>query len=190
MFFLNGLIKSYPLPEADRKCLLWYLERYAKTPEGEWLNWLDFRNVRYRYCYAFDAKGGIMGAFTMLNRKAIYLMPYYQAAETPEEYAAQPVRSSEIRITRGKHVGIQSTWIPCIADVCVHELRHKWQCEKRYGFWRYLLLCIPGIRALTVEKDASEVQAQARDRFLEWSSELDREDFRKRNANEKEEKDR
>ena len=73
MFTLFSLIKSYPIPQAHSKMMLWYLDKYANTDAGRWLKTVRYRDMTFWYCYGMSAD--ILGAFLSLFKKHIFLKP-------------------------------------------------------------------------------------------------------------------
>lgn len=128
MFTTFSLAKSVELTDGQRERLMHYVTRYANTREGAWLNDFEFRAVPIWWNYAMEPGDGILGAFSFLTGK-VYLQP--------EEID---------KIARG------SAWVELLAPTLIHELRHVWQ-YKRHPLW-YILCCIPGLRQITLERDA------------------------------------
>ncbi len=128
MFTVFALAKSVPLTDDQRERLMHYVSRYAKTRNGLWLNDFEFRAIALEWCYAMKPSDGILGAFSFLTGK-VYLQP--------EEID---------KIARG------SAWVELLAPTLIHELRHVWQFKR--GPLKYILCCIPGLRQITLERDA------------------------------------
>lgn len=128
MFTVFALAKSVPLTDDQRERLMHYVSRYAKTRNGLWLNDFEFRAIALEWCYAMKPSDGILGAFSFLTGK-VYLQP--------EEID---------KIARG------SAWVELLAPTLIHELRHVWQYKRNP--LKYILCCIPGLRQITLERDA------------------------------------
>ena len=128
MFTVFALAKSVPLTDEQRERLMHYVTRYAKTRNGLWLNDFEFRAIALEWCYVMKPADGILGAFSFLTGK-VYLQP--------EEID---------KIARG------SAWVELLAPTLIHELRHVWQYKRNP--LKYILCCIPGLRQITLERDA------------------------------------
>lgn len=128
MFTVFALAKSVPLTDEQRERLMHYVTRYAKTRNGLWLNDFEFRAIALEWCYSMKPADGILGAFSFLTGK-VYLQP--------EEID---------KIARG------SAWVELLAPTLIHELRHVWQYKRNP--LKYILCCIPGLRQITLERDA------------------------------------
>lgn len=128
MFTVFALAKSVPLTDGQRDRLMHYVSRYAKTRNGLWLNDFEFRAIKLEWCYSMEPADGVLGAFSFLTGK-VYLQP--------EEID---------KIARG------SAWVELLAPTLIHELRHVWQYKRNP--LKYILCCIPGLRQITLERDA------------------------------------
>ena len=137
MFTVFALAKSVPLTDGQRERLMHYVSRYAKTRNGLWLNDFEFRAIKLEWCYAMKPSDGILGAFSFLTGK-VYLQP--------EEID---------KIARG------SAWVELLAPTLIHELRHVWQYKRNP--LKYILCCIPGLRQITLERDAWRETEPAQD---------------------------
>lgn len=157
MFTSFSLVKSYNIPEVDKKALLWFLEKYSQTDAGLWMKLLPWRALDYKYCYAM--KDGIMGAWLSVTSNTIYLAPEYME-QNPLEYFASPI----MRNRHATHPTSLSNWAGLIAPVAVHELRHKYQ-RKCMGKIGYTLCTLPILRQFTLEKDAVETAKSVGDFF-------------------------
>ena len=128
MFTVFALAKSVPLTDEQRERLMHYVTRYAKTRNGLWLNDFEFRAIALEWCYAMKPADGVLGAFSWLTGK-VYLQP--------EEID---------KIARG------SAWVELLAPTLIHEPRRVWQYKRNP--LKYILCCIPGLRQITLERDA------------------------------------
>ena len=137
MFTVFALAKSVPLTDEQRERLMHYVTRYAKTRNGLWLNDFEFRAIALEWCYAMKPADGILGAFSFLTGK-VYLQP--------EEID---------KIARA------SAWVELLAPTLIHELRHVWQYKRNKV--KYVLCCIPGLRQITLERDAWRETEPAQD---------------------------
>ena len=169
MFTSLSLIKSYPIPEIDRKALLWFLSKYEQTPAGMWLKALNWRAMDFKYCWAM--KNGIMGAWLSVVGDCVYLAPEY-TGQDPLEYFASPLGKALNRL----HPAALSNWAGLIASVAVHELRHKCQ-RKRLGFALYALCTLPGVRQVTLEWDANRIAKPSDEFFKAYVAALDMNEF-------------
>lgn len=137
MFTVFALAKSVPLTDGQRDRLMHYVSRYAKTRNGLWLNDFEFRAIALEWCYVMKPADGILGAFSFLTGK-VYLQP--------EEID---------KIARG------SAWVELLAPTLIHELRHVWQYKRNP--LKYILCSIPGLRQITLERDAWRETEPAQD---------------------------
>lgn len=137
MFTVFALAKSVPLTDGQRERLMHYVSRYAKTRNGLWLNDFEFRAIKLEWCYAMKPADGVLGAFSFLTGK-VYLQP--------EEID---------KIARG------SAWAELLAPTLIHELRHVWQYKRNP--LKYILCSIPGLRQITLERDAWRETEPAQD---------------------------
>ena len=135
MFTVFSLIGSTELLTAKEEGAIWrFVDAFAATPAGMWLNELDYRRkFAILWCRKMSIQNGTMGCFSLFLPGRIYIMP---PASGGTEY-----------------------WHEVIAPTVIHELRHAWQ-RKRMG-WRYIISAIPGIRQFTIEKDADAVTEDA-----------------------------
>ena len=128
MFTTFSLVQSVPLTSGQLSRLMHYVTCYSQTREGRWLNDFEFRSIPVEWCYAMEPNDGILGAFSSLTGK-IYLQP-----------------EDVDKIAHG------SAWVELLAPTMIHELRHVWQYTRNKLL--YVLCCIPGVRRLTLERDA------------------------------------
>ena len=169
MFTSLSLVKSYPVPQVDKKALLWFLARYEQTAAGMWLKSLNWRAMEFKYCWAM--KNGIMGAWLSVTGDCVYLAPEY-AGQDPLEYFASPLCTALKRV----HPAALSNWAGLIASTAVHELRHKYQ-RKRLGFALYALCTLPPIRQVTLERDANRIAKPSAAFFEAYVGALDQNEF-------------
>ena len=150
MFTVLSLKKSYMLAADELRYLLSMLQRYAVTPDGDWLaSLLQDREPNFYWCEAMET-GDVLGCFTPIRPDAIYLQP-----------REQTVPDAQGRVF----------WLELIFDTVVHELRHMFQ-YRRHPFL-YVLCALPGLRQLTLEKDAKSVEDGARRFAKNWSAMMD-----------------
>ena len=131
MFTLFDLPESYPLSEGERSRILRIVDKFAGTGHGAWLNAVNYRGVKLKWCLGMTPENGVMGCFAIATN-TIYLQPenVYEA-------------------TRG------SSWVELMAPTLIHELRHVYQWRKnRIG---YIVCSLPLLRQLTLERDAEAV---------------------------------
>ena len=171
MFTSLSLLKSYPVPQVDRNAMLWYLRQYADTEAGLWLKTINYSAIEYKYCWGM--RGGIMGAWLSLCKNKVYLMPEYADAD-PMEFFACPVGTM---ITA--HPAALSNWAALIVSTAVHELRHKYQ-RRRMGVILYTICMLPGLREITLERDAHEIWQQCEPFIRKWNDMLDENEFLRR----------
>lgn len=154
MFTIFSVKKSTLLTADELRYLLSMLQRYAVTPDGDWLaSQLQEREPDFYWCMAME-KGDVIGCFTPLHPNAIYLQP--NVPDVPD----RPGRFF---------------WLELIFDTVVHELRHMFQ-YRRHPFL-YVLCALPGLRQLTLEKDAKSVEDGARRFAKNWSDMMDRAEY-------------
>ena len=178
MFTSLSLLKSYPVPQVDRNAMLWYLRRYADTAAGMWLKTIHYSAMEYKYCWGM--RGGIMGAWLSLLKNRVYLMPEYADAD-PMEFFANPIGRTD-----NTHPAALSNWAALIVSTAVHELRHKYQ-RRRLGVVLYTLCTLPGLRAITLERDAHRIWKHCEPFMQKWNAMLTENEFlRRMNATGKE----
>ena len=131
MFTIFDTFESYPMDENDRKILKEMLEIAMKDSVFQWLKELPLDRISFRFCPAITDSNSVMGAFTLLHPLSVFLR------DDPER----------ITTLRGR-----SFWIELLFPTIVHELRHLWQFRTHPIL--YVLCGIPGVRFLTIERDA------------------------------------
>ena len=136
MFTIFSLRKSREISYRQRIMLHELISAYADTAAGSWLNSYFWRGYKIKWCPAMNCSGGDMGAFLPWIGKKVYLMP--DAANS-------------------------DTWMIGIAPTLVHELRHVWQYHRHPVL--YVLCCLPGLRQITLERDAWAATKPAEDFF-------------------------
>lgn len=131
MFTLFSLKNSTEMTPEEAAPFLRYLECYASQKEGAWLSELpEWRKFRLFWCHSMTLENGVLGAFSPFFPRKIFLI-------------------------KGPNPDTLEFWHESMTDIVIHELRHAWQFQK-YG-WGYFLCAIPGIRQLTLERDASRI---------------------------------
>ena len=154
MFTVFSLKKSRSLTAEELRYLFKMLNRYADTEAGKWLtSLLQEREPDFFWSPAME-DGDVMGCFTLLHPRAVYLKPHEQTV---------PEMSDRIY------------WIELIFDTVVHELRHMWQWRFYSVF--YILCALPGLRQLTLERDAKAVENDARRFAKAWTVDKDRAEY-------------
>lgn len=123
------------------------LESFSQTQDGKFLNEILYRGFKIYWCKKMTPSSGILGAFSPWLGKKIFLMPHKFIIPSNSE----------------------STWVPIIAPVLVHEMRHAWQFRKFK--WLYILCCLPIVRLLTLELDADRITKKA-ERFCEQRNKI------------------
>ena len=171
MFTTFSLIKSYPVPQVDRNAMLWYLRKYADTKSGMWLKTINYSMLEYKYCWGM--RGGIMGAWLSLCKNKIFLMPEYADTDPMEFFANPIVRSVNV------HPATLSNWASLIVSTAVHELRHKYQ-RRRMGIILYTICTLPGLREITLERDANIIWKQCDPFIKKWNDMLTENEFCRR----------
>ena len=144
MFTSFSLLRSRTASYIEHHELRKLLDYYAATEEGKWLQSLNYRSFTIKWCDAMATDNtGIMGAFAVWSPTTIYLLPLGAPPPPP---------------------GFRDTWLTLIAPTLVHELRHAWQYRKSKLL--YALCCLPGLRAITLERDAWR-QTQPAQKYFE-----------------------
>ncbi|MCK4982792.1 MAG: hypothetical protein KAS17_07695 [Victivallaceae bacterium] len=138
MFNTFSLLKNRSLTKDQEKQFHELLETYSHSRQGQWIGEIPFHQFEIKWCDAMTAERGIMGAYVPWLGRKVFLMPNEQPLIT----------------------GMPDTWPEVIASTLVHELRHAWQYQKNKIL--YVICCLPGIRQLTLEKDARNVTKHAR----------------------------
>ena len=142
------------MEENDRKILKEMLEIAMKDSVFQWLKELPLDRISFRFCPTITESNDVMGAFTILHPLSVFLR------DDPE------------RITTLKG---RSFWIELLFPTILHELRHLWQFQKYPGL--YILCSIPGLRLLTLERDAELHQKAAEGVADSYTAMRDRADF-------------
>lgn len=131
IFTLFDLPESYPLSEGERARILRYVDKFAMTDCGSWLNSLNYRGITLKWCCGMTQENGVMGCFSIATG-TVYLQP-------ENVYDSAP----------------GSCWVELMAPTLIHELRHVYQWRKnRIG---YILCSLPLLREITLERDAWNV---------------------------------
>lgn len=135
----HAYFTRYPMIPASRDRLLGWLDFYASTPEGKWLQSIDYRHdVTFYWCDAMR-DSDVMGAKGLIGN-AIYL------------------QNESADIMNDKHWD-PATWTALIAPTAIHELRHLWQ-RRKWGVL-YIPLAFPLLREITIERDAKLITRAA-----------------------------
>ena len=150
MFTAAKLRRSEMPDDRDTFYLTRMLARYAATPDGFWLQSLPWRKIHFRWCPAMRIENGVMGCFSPLFPDTVYLMP------RPEEDVS---------------AGPRSYWIEQLFPTIIHELRHAWQWKRSKA--GYTVCALPGIRSLTLEKDAERQEKLCLPWLRRWTNEQD-----------------
>ncbi|MBO5681727.1 MAG: hypothetical protein J6T08_08450 [Lentisphaeria bacterium] len=124
------------LTEEQRRELFRCIDAYASTPDGDWLNGIDYH--KFKYLWKSDLEGSDIQAIRPLIGDKIILQP------------------------NGKN---PLFWVQIMAAPAIHELRHVWQ-RKKYGLIGYSFLAplgrIPGFQETApLEKDAFDQQTKS-----------------------------
>ena len=155
MFSIFSLKKTYTISELDHRALGDLMRCAIKEcKELQWLNDIPWSAVTYRFCPAMTDENNVLGAFSILHPKTVFLQDksFEQASESRRAY-----------------------WIEILFPFIVHELRHMWQFRKHPI--RFILCSIPGIRALTLECDAVRYETIAEEFSTAYRAARDGEDF-------------
>lgn len=156
MFTLFDLKKSVPLTAEELRHLLSALRRFAATDFGRWLAPLLEPSEPAFFWNEAMKDGPVMGCFTPLHPRAVFLKPHTQYTDAPEKHG-------------------RAFWCEMIFPTVVHELRHMWQFRRHPC--RYVLCALPGLRQFTLERDAKAVEDDAQ-RFADnWRNTMDRAEF-------------
>jgi len=133
MFNTFSLLKNRALTEDQKKQFHELLETYSRSQQGQWLSEIPYHQFEIRWCDAMTIDSGIMGAYVPWFGRKVFLMP------------------SEPPLIKN----MPDPWPELIAPTLVHELRHAWQFQK-YKLL-YIICCLPGLRQITLEKDAWKI---------------------------------
>lgn len=159
MFNTFSLLNNRPLTEDQKRQFHELLEVYSHSKQGQWISEIPFHQFEIRWCDKMTIDSGIMGAFVPWFGRKVFLMP-----------------SSSPAIK-----GVPDSWPEQIVPTLVHELRHAWQFRK-YNFL-YILCCLPGLREITLEKDAWRITEEAEKFFNKLSVERAQKRYRRRIEN-------
>ncbi|MDD5697665.1 MAG: hypothetical protein PHH77_03525 [Victivallaceae bacterium] len=143
MFTSFSLSKNRPLTEEQKHRFHELLEVYSHSRQGQWLSDIPFHQFEIRWCDAMTPDSGVMGAFVPWLGRKVFLMP------------------TEPPLIKG----MADPWPEQIAPTLVHELRHAWQYQK-YKIL-YIFCCLPGLREITLERDAWKITNDAQRFFSE-----------------------
>lgn len=148
MFTLWSLNKSKPVDGYTRIIILYalYLYRDYGGRHSAFLHDLPLSELEFLYCDNMNIDTGVMGAFSALHPKSIYLMKPRPSASTGKSVELDRLNKS------GWPLGLFST--------IVHELTHMWQRKKRPVL--YTLCTLPGLREITLERDVKAAEEDAR----------------------------
>ncbi len=161
MFTTFDLIISYPVPTNEREEYDYLLANYAATPQGRWLNNIAWRGFELKYCQKM-ADSSIMGAYLVAKPMTVYLMPSSATALN------DPICNPNGR----------PNWPECIITTLIHELYHAWQYRRCK--WLYVLCCLPGLRQITLERDAWKITRQAEKFFVQFNANRAAREFEER----------
>ena len=106
----NMTENTTPLTDEQRRELFRCIDAYASTPEGDWLNGIDYH--KFKYLWKSDLEGSDIQAIRPLIGDKIILQP------------------------NGKN---PLFWVQIMAAPAIHELRHVWQ-RKKYGLLVFVML--------------------------------------------------
>lgn len=175
MFTSLSLIKSYPVPEDDRKTLFYLFSLLENLPQFEWMKLTGWRSVEYFYCYGMNSTNGVMGAYLAFQKNKVFLLSGNGDMSMEEVFAQTPMRKLS------DHPALSSTWAGVIAGTAVHELYHRYQ-RLRFGPVKYLFCSLPGIRQFVLEPDADKYGKQAAEVFDRIIAQISAEEAEKRFA--------
>lgn len=158
MFSIFKLKESVRFSEDEEAYLRRMLQRYSVTRQGLWLQELDYRKFHFCWCPAMRGSGGVIGCFSPLFPQKIFLLPQeFDTTDTKDGKGGKDVR--------------RVFWIEQIFPTIIHELQHAWQWHKcKLGF---IFFALPGLRELTLERDAKEAQWQSESFAARWTAEWD-----------------
>lgn len=127
-------LKNSSLLTADEQAYLHrMLAAYSFTQNGLWLQSLQWEQFEFRWCPAMTVGNGILGCFTPLHPKTVFLQP----------------RENTIPCLEGMG---RVFWLEQLFPTVIHELCHARQWQKsKIG---YLLCALPLLRGKTLEIDA------------------------------------
>ena len=157
-----SLKNSRPFSEREAAYLGEFLKEYARTGVGQWINDLPWREFEFRWVPGIRGSD-ILGAFTPIHPQTIYLADH---DIDPDFYLNR---------------GVRPYWIEHYLPTVCHELRHALQFSRNPVL--YAVCSLPGIRQLTLERDADRVTEDAdpiADEFAKLGAARDFEKTRKR----------
>lgn len=156
MFTVFSLKKSYPLTAEELRHLIGALLRFASTSAGRWLAPLLAEREPAFFWSEAMRDGDVMGCFTPMHQNSVFLQPHTRLTDAPEKHG-------------------RAYWIELLFPTVVHELRHMLQF-RQYPVL-YILCALPGLRQLTLERDARTVEDEAQ-RFADaWRKIMDLAEF-------------
>lgn len=142
MFSIFKLFNSIELNNYEKDYLHEILNEARKRKEFAWLDQLDLNKLSVKECPEMMYTE-IIGAFTPLRPGTIYLQRIMQPS-----------------------IELHPLWLEFVFPTVIHELRHMLQFKKRPLL--YCLCALPGIRNLTLERDAEKQELLAEDFIIEF----------------------
>ena len=143
------------MEENDRHVLVEMLANALKDSVFQWLREIPLNSISFRFCPAITESDSVMGAFSILHPLSVFLRDF------PERINTKP--------------GGRSFWIELMFPSIIHELRHLWQFRKHPLL--FILCSIPGLRYLTLERDADLYREAAESIADSYTAIRDRADF-------------
>lgn len=160
MFTIFSLRKgSRPFSDQEKEYLASFLRDYSALQIGAWLAAVDWPNFEFRWCPAMTIQNGIMGAFSLIYPRTIFLMEPTFVCATIAAKANRPF------------------WVDVFLPTIVHELRHVLQYQRNQIL--YTLCCLPVLRQLTIERDAKKATDDVAPFAQKWGCARDREEVRR-----------
>ena len=156
MFTIFSTLHSRLMDENDKRILEEMLDNALKESVFQWLREIPLQQIKFRFCPAFKKDDSTMGAFSILRPLTVFLRD-------------DPLKEI-MTVSPGR-----AFWIEAIFPIIVHELRHLWQFRKHPLI--FILCSIPGLRFLTIERDANRCQKDAESISRNYTASRDRADF-------------
>jgi len=144
MFNTFSLRKNRKLSDEQKQQFHKLLDIYSHSKHGQWISEIPFHQFEIRWCDAMTINSGIMGAYVPWFGRKVFLMP------------------SEPPLIKN----MSDPWPELIMPTLVHELRHAWQYQKNKIL--YVICCLPGLRQITLERDAWKITEHANKFFSDY----------------------
>ena len=155
MFTIFSTLRSCPMDVNDRNALEEMRANALKDSVFQWLREIPLNRISFNFCPAITESDSVLGAFSILHPLAVFLR------DDPERIKTKP--------------GGRSVWIELLFPTIIHELRHLWQFRRHPLL--FILCSIPGLRYLTLERDADLYRKAAECIADSYTAIRDRADF-------------